>query len=138
MAGSDQPVHRKTLWRNDMTKRFSIFLATAILGTTLMGSAAFAAVPTSDLATRTFVTIENPQTVSEDPTQPERVHHRRFCLKLNAVLTRLVEQCVITREQKQRILDAFNCLPATTDRPATTDPRASTTRSTATPTTAAN
>ncbi len=121
-----------------MTKRISIFLATAILGTTLMGSAAFAAVPTSDLATRTVVTIENPQTVSEDPTQPERDHHRRFCLRLNAVLTRLVEKGAITREQKERILDAFDCLPTTTDRPAATDLRPSTTRPTAMRTTPAN
>jgi hypothetical protein len=121
-----------------MTKRISIFLATAILGTTLMGSTAFAAVPASDVATLTAVPIDSAQTVSEDGTQPEREHHRRFCLKLNAVLTRLVEQGVITREQKQRILDAFNCLPSTTDRPATTDPRPSTTRPTAIRTTAAN
>ena len=111
----------------NLTKRITFFLATAILGTTLMGSAAFAAVPASDLATVTAVPSETAQTVTEDGTQPERDHHRRFCLKLNAVLTRLVEQGVITREQKQRILDAFNCLPATTDRPATTDPRPSTT-----------
>lgn len=120
-----------------MAKRISIFLATAILGTTLMGSAAFAAVPATDPATPTVVPIESAQTVSEDPTQPERDHHRRFCLKLNAVLTRLVEQGVITREQEQRILGAFNCLPSTTDRPATTD-RPSTTRPAALRTTAAN
>jgi hypothetical protein len=121
-----------------LTKRITIFLATAILGTTLMGSAALAAVPTTDLATLNAVPIESAQTVSEDGTQPERDHHRRFCLRLNAVLTRLVEQGVITREQKQRILEAFNCLPSTTDRPATTDPRPSTTRTTTIRTTAAN
>jgi hypothetical protein len=122
----------------NLTKRITIFLATAILGTTLMGSAAFAAVPASDLATVTAVPAETAWTATEDGTQPERDHHRRFCLKLNAVLTRLVEQGVITREQKQRILDAFNCLPATTDRPSTTDPRRATTRPTAIRTTATN
>jgi hypothetical protein len=121
-----------------MAKRISIFLATAILGTTLMGSAAFAAVPTTDLATITAIPSETAQAATEDGTQPERDHHRRFCLKLNAVLTRLVEQGVITREQKQRVLDAFNCLPSTTDRPSTTDPRRATTRPTANRTTAAN
>jgi len=122
----------------NLTKRITIFLATAILGTTLMGSAAFAAVPVSDLATITAVPTGSAQTISEDGTQPERDYHRRFCLRLNAVLTRLVEQGVITREQKQRILEAFNCLPASTDRPATTDPRPTTTRPTAMRTTAAN
>jgi len=121
-----------------MAKRISIFLATAILGTTLMGSAAVAAVPVSDLAAVTAVPAETAWTDTEDGTQPERDHHRRFCMKLNAVLTRLVEQGVITREQKQRILDAFNCLPSTTDRPSTTDPRRATTRPTATRATAAN
>jgi len=121
-----------------MAKRISIFLATAMLGTTLMGSAAFAAVPVSNSATITAVAAETAWTATEDGTQPERDHHRRFCLKLNAVLTRLVEQGVITREQKQRILDALNCLPSTTDRPSTTNPRPSTTRPTANRTTAAN
>ena len=122
----------------NLTNRITFFLATAILGTTLMGSAAFAAVPAFDLATLTAVPTESAQTVTEDGAQPEREHHRRFCLRLNAVLTRLVEQGVITREQKQRILDAFNCLPSTTDRPSTTEPRPSTTRPTAIRTTAAN
>ena len=121
-----------------LTKRITIFLATAILGTTLMGSAAFAAVPVSDLATITAIPVEAAQTLTEDGTQPERDHHRRFCLKLNAVLTRVVEQGVITREQKQRILDAFNCLPSTTDRPSTADPRRTTTRPNAIRTSAAN
>jgi len=122
----------------NLTKRITIFLATAILGTTLMGSAAFAAVPVSSAATINAVPAETAWTASEDGTQPERDHHRRFCLRLNAVLTRLVEQGVITREQKQRILDAFHCLPATTDRPSTTDPRPSTTRPAAIRATAAN
>ena len=104
----------------NLTKRITIFLATALLGTTLMGSAAFAAVPASDLATITALPADAAQTVSEDGTQPERDYHRRFCLKLNAVLTRLVEQGVITREQKQRILEAFNCPSPSTDRPSTT------------------
>jgi len=120
-----------------LTKRITIFLATAMLGTTLMGSAAFAAVPVADQATISVVSAETAWTAAEDGTQPERDHHRRFCLKLNSVLTRLVEQGVITREQKQRILDLFNCLPSTTDRPST-DPRPSTTRPTAIRATAAN
>jgi hypothetical protein len=120
-----------------LTKRITIFLATAMLGTTLMGSAAFAAVPVADQATISVVSAETAWTAAEDGTQPERDHHRRFCLKLNSVLTRLVEQGVITREQKQRILDAFNCLPSTTDRPST-DLRPTTTRPTAIRATAAN
>ena len=122
----------------NLTKRITFFLATAILGTTLLGSAAFAALPVSNSATITAVAAETSWTDNEDGTQPERDHHRRFCMKLNAVLSRLVEQGVITREQKQRILDAFDCLPSTTDRPSTTDPRRATTRPTAIRTTAAN
>ena len=92
----------------NLTKRITIFLSTALLGTTLMGSAAFAAVP--------------------HRTWPRSAPPRR---------TRLVENGVITREQKQRILEAFNCPPPSTDRPAAID-RPSTTRPTAMRTTAAN
>jgi hypothetical protein len=121
----------------NLTKRITIFLATALLGTALMGSAASAAQPTSDLATVTRVSTDVAQTLSVDGTRPDGDHHRRFCVKLNTLLTRLVDNGVITREQKLRIMDAFNCVPdPSTDRPATTD-RPSTTRPTAVRPTAA-
>jgi hypothetical protein len=111
----------------NLTKRITVFLATALLGTALMGSAAYAALPASDLATITAVPTDATRTVTVDGTRPDGDHHRRFCVKLNALLTRLVDNGVITREQKLRIMDAFKCVPEdapSTDRPSTTRPTA--------------
>ncbi|MEP6695211.1 MAG: hypothetical protein ABJB39_11270, partial [Chloroflexota bacterium] len=84
-------------------------------------------------ATVAVLPADTAQTVTVDgnrPVKDDGDQHRRFCLRLNELLTRLVEKGVITREQKERILDAFNCLPRSTDRPASTD-RPTTTRPTA-------
>lgn len=113
-----------------MTKRLATLLAAIVLGTTLLASGANAAVPTTDVVSVAAIPGDSSQTVTEDDGRPERdgIAHRRFCLRLNAVLSRLVESNVITREQKLKIMDAFNCDPPTTNRPATTDPRPSATR----------
>jgi hypothetical protein len=111
----------------NLTKQITIFLATALLGTALLGSAASAALPASDLATVNAIPTDVAQTVSVDGTRPDGDHHRRFCVKLNALLTRLVDKGVITREQKLNIMNAFKCVPEdapSTDRPSTTRPTA--------------
>jgi hypothetical protein len=107
-----------------MTKRLATLLAAIILGTTLLASGANAAVPTSDMLSIAAIPTDSAQTVTVDEG-PERdgLLHRRFCLRLNTVLTRLVDSNVITREQKLKIMEAFNCDPPTTKRPATTDAR---------------
>lgn len=108
-----------------MTKRLTTFLATIVLGTTLLGSGANAAVYTAATDTITVVPADVAQTASVDGDRQGKDgdHHRRFCVKLNTLLTRLVDNNVITREQKLRIMDALNCVPdPTTDRPATTRP----------------
>jgi len=112
-----------------MTKRLTTLLATLVLGTTLLASGANAALPATGTASNAAIPADVAQIITEDGDRPARegAHHRRFCLKLNAVLSRLVESGVITREQKLRILDAFNCVPEdrpSTDRPATTLPTA--------------
>jgi hypothetical protein len=92
-----------------------------------MGSVAYASIPNTDVASVAAIPTDTARAATEDDTQTDGAHHRRFCVKLNAVLTRLVEQGVITREQKMRILAALGCPTPTTDRPASTD-RPSTTR----------
>jgi hypothetical protein len=113
-----------------MTKRLATLLAAIVLGTTLLATGANAAVPTTNVARVAAIPADSGQTVTEDDGRPERegIHHRRFCLRLNAVLSRLVDSNVITREQKQRIMEALNCDPPSTTRPATTDPRPAATR----------
>jgi hypothetical protein len=110
-----------------LTKRLATVLAAIVLGTTLLASSANAAVPTSD-PVRVAAVPTGPAhttTVDGDRTDRDGEHHRRFCARLNAVLTRLVENNVITREQKLRIMEAFDCVPKppTTTRPTTTSPR---------------
>lgn len=115
-----------------LTKRLATFLATIVLGTTLLAASANAAVPGSDARSVAAVPTGPAQTVTVDGNRPERDgdHHRRFCVKLNAVLSRLVDNNIITREQKLRIMEAFDCVPKpTTTKPTTTDPTS--TRSTA-------
>ena len=115
-----------------MTKRLTTFLATIVLGTTLLGSGANAAIYTAGTDTIAAIPADVAQTVTVDGNRPavkDGDHHRRFCVKLNTLLSRLVDNGVITREQKLRIMDAFNCAPD-----PTTDP--STTRSTTAPTAA--
>ena len=114
-----------------MTKRLATLLAAIVLGTTLLASGANAAVPTTGTVSIAAVPADSGQTVTEDDGRPEReprLLHRRFCLRLNAVLSRLVDSNVITREQKLKIMEAFNCDPPATTRPATTDPRPAATR----------
>lgn len=112
-----------------MTKRLATLLAAIVLGTTLLASGANAAVPASDPMTTAGIPGDSAQTVSVDEG-PERdgLLHRRFCLRLNTVLTRLVDSNVITREQKLKVMEAFDCDRPATTRPATTDPRPSATR----------
>ena len=117
-----------------LTKRLATLLATLVLGTTLLASGANAAVPASDAVSRSALQADLGQTVTVDGDRKERDgdHRRRFCAKLNALLSRLVDNGVITREQKLRIMAAFNCVPEdrpttdrpTTDRPTTTRPTA--------------
>jgi len=109
-----------------MTKRLSTLLATIVLATTLLASGASAAVPATDAQYNAVIPTDTARTITEEGDRPalEGLHHRRFCLRLNTVLTRLVEAGVITREQKLRIMDAFDCVPPTTDRPTTTRPTA--------------
>jgi hypothetical protein len=113
-----------------MTKRLATLLAAIVLGTTLLATGANAAVQTTGVVRVQAIPVDSGLTVTEDEGRPERdgIHHRRFCLRLNAVLSRLVDSNVITREQKLKIMDAFNCDPPTTIRPATTDPRPTATR----------
>jgi hypothetical protein len=113
-----------------MTKRLATLLAAIVLGTALLATGANAAIPTTGVVSIASIPADSGQTVTEDEGRPERdgIHHRRFCLRLNAVLSRLVDSNVITREQKLKIMDAFNCDPPSTTRPATTDPRPSATR----------
>lgn len=111
-----------------LTKRLTTLLAAIVLGTTLLASGANAAVPASHAVSIAAVQADLAQTISVDG-RPERDgdHHRRFCARLNALLSRLVDNGVITREQKVRIMEAFNCVPEdrpSTDRPATTRPNA--------------
>lgn len=105
-----------------MTKRIGTVLATLVLGTTLLASGANAALPATASLSRAAIPTDPATMLSEEGDRPalEGIHHRRFCLRLNAVLTRLVDAGVITREQKLRIMDAFDCVPPTTDRPTTT------------------
>ena len=112
-----------------MTKRLATLLAAIVLGTTLLATGANAAVPTTDVVRVAAIPADFGQTLTEDDG-PERdgIHHRRFCLRLNKVLSRLVDSNVITREQKLKIMEAFNCDPPSTTRPATTDPRPAATR----------
>ena len=63
----------------NLTKRITIFLATAILGTTLMGSAAFAAVPVADQATISVVSAETAWTAAEDGTRSEERRVGKEC-----------------------------------------------------------
>jgi hypothetical protein len=107
-----------------MTKRLATLLAAIVLGTTLLASGANAAVPTSGATSVAAIPTESARTVTVDEG-PERdgLLHRRFCLRLNTVLTRLVDSNVITREQKLNIMEAFNCDRPATTRPATTDLR---------------
>jgi hypothetical protein len=108
-----------------MTKRLTTLLATIVLGTTLLGPGANAAVLATGTQTISVVPADVAQTVTVDGSRPVKDgdHHRRFCAKLNTMLTRLVDNNVITREQKLRIMDAFNCVPDTsTDKPSTTRP----------------
>lgn len=111
-----------------MTKRLGTLLATCVLGTALLASGANAAVPSSERMFVAAIPGDAARTITEDgdPDGRDALHHRRFCIRLNAVLTRLVESGVITKEQKPRILDAFNCLPdrPSTDHPTTTRPTA--------------
>lgn len=113
-----------------MTKRLATLLAAIVLGTTLLASGASAAVPMTGVVGVAAIPADPGQTMTEEDGRPERdgIAHRRFCLRLNAVLSRLVDSNVITREQKLRIMEAFNCDPPTTTRPATTDVRPSATR----------
>lgn len=113
-----------------MTKRLATILAAIVLGTTLLATGANAAVPTTDVVQIAAIPADSGQTLTEDEGREERdgIHHRRFCLRLNKVLSRLVDSNVITREQKLKIMEAFNCDPPSTTRPATTDPRPSATR----------
>lgn len=111
-----------------MTKRLGTLLANLMLATTFLASGANAAVPSIDTMSISAMPSDGAQTVSEegDPDGRDATFHRRFCLRLNAVLSRLVESGVITKEQKLRILDAFNCIPdrPSTDRPTTSRPTA--------------
>ncbi len=122
-----------------LAKRLPLILATLVLSTTLLGLGAYAATPASD-ATITAALANDPaqaKTQSERRANRDRDrdgdHHRRVCVKLNEVLSRLVDNGVITREQKARIMDAFNCVPDDrSDRPDQPSPQP-----TAAPTTAA-
>ena len=107
-----------------MTKRIGTVLATLVLGATLLASGANAAVPSTGSMSRAAIPTDSATTITEEGDRPalEGVHHRRFCLRLNTVLTRLVDAGAITREQKRLIMDAFDCVPPTTDRPTTTRP----------------
>src|SRR5688572_15079394 len=113
-----------------MTKRLATLLAAIVLGTTLLATGANAAVPTAGVVTIQAIPAELGQTMTEEDGREERdgIHHRRFCLRLNKVLSRLVDSNVITREQKLKIMEPFNCDPPSTTRPAATDPRPSATR----------
>ena len=112
-----------------MRKRIATLLAAIVLGTTLLAAGANAAAPTTDVVRVAAIPADFGQTATEDEG-PERdgIHHRRFCLRLNKVLSRLVDSNVITREQKLKIMEAFNCDPPSTTRPAATDPRPAATR----------
>jgi hypothetical protein len=105
-----------------MAKRLTTLLATIVLGTTLVGSGANAAVFTSATTTIAAIPADVAPIVSVDGDRPVKDgdHHRRFCAKLNTLLARLVDNGVITREQKLRIMDAFNCVPDPTTDPSTT------------------
>ena len=72
-----------------MTKRLATLLAAIVLGTTLLATGANAAVPTTDVVRVAAIPADFGQTVTEDDG-PERdgIHHRRFCLRLNKVLSR--------------------------------------------------
>lgn len=113
-----------------LTKRLATLLAAIVLGTTLLATGANAAVPTTGVVSIQAIPADLGQTVTEDEGRPERdgIHHRRFCLRLNKVLSRLVDSNVITREQKLKIMEAFNCDPPSATRPATTNERPSATR----------
>ncbi len=112
-----------------MTKRLATLLAAIVLGTTLLAAGANAAVPTTDVVRVAAIPADLGQTLTEeDGEERDGIHHRRFCLRLNKVLSRLVDANVITREQKLKIMEAFNCDPPSTTRPATTDPRPAATR----------
>jgi hypothetical protein len=111
-----------------MTKRLATLLAAIVLGTTLLATGANASVPTTDVVRVAAIPADSGQTVTEDDGERDGIYHRRFCLRLNKVLSRLVDSNVITREQKLKIMEAFNCDPPSTTRPATTDPRPAATR----------
>ncbi len=113
-----------------LAKRLSLILSASVLGTTFLGSVAYAAIPTADVTTLAAVPADTKRVATAGAIRPERErgdHHRRFCARLNVVLSRLVENGVITHEQKSRIMEAMICVP---------DDRPSTRRPTAVPTTA--
>jgi hypothetical protein len=108
-----------------MTKPLTTLLATIVLATTLLGSGANAAVYATGTTSIAAIPADVAQTVTVDGSRPVKDgdHHRRFCAKLNTLLSRLVDQGVITREQKIKIMDALNCVPdPTTVKPSTTRP----------------
>ena len=108
-----------------MTKRLTTLLETIVLGTTLLGSGANAAVYATGATSIAAIPADVAQTVTVDGSRPVKDgdHHRRFCAKVNTLLSRLVDNNVITREQKLKIMDAFNCVPdPTTEKPSTTRP----------------
>ena len=112
-----------------MTKRLATLLAAIVLGATLLASGANAAVPATGVVSLAAMPAESAHTVTEDESRERHgLLHRRFCIRLNTVLTRLVDSDVITREQKQKIMEAFDCDRPATTRPATTDPRPDATR----------
>ena len=124
-----------------LAKRLPLILATLVLSTTLLGLGAYAAEPVSDATITATVANDPAQAALHGERRADRDrdrdrdgdHHRRVCVKLNEVLSRLVDNGVITREQKARIMDAFNCVPDDrSDRPDQPSPQP-----TAAPTTAA-
>jgi len=109
-----------------MTKRLTTLLATIVLGTTLLGSGANAAV----LATGTETIAAIPADAGPDRHGWMEADRSRTAIT-TAGSARSSTRCsrasstttLLTREQKLRIMDAFNCVPdATTDKPSTTRP----------------
>ena len=111
-----------------LIKTFSISLASILFGSTLLAATtAYAAVPSLDGTTIASVPTDASALVAKDGNKGERKdrdHHKRFCMRLDKVLERLVAQNVITKDQAMKIAAAFDC---TQDRTNTTAPAAPTT-----------
>ena len=108
-------------------KTFGISLASILFGSTLLAAAtAYAAAPSTDATAIATLPTDASALVAKDGNKAQhkdKDHHRRFCVRLDKTLERLVDKNVITKDQAMKIAAAFDCTP---DKPNTAAPSAPT------------